>query len=212
MELSDYLTQPHHDWQALLATTYRVASGCHVQVTRLSASALPSGQSASTSASPPVTTHFFTLVREHFQVEAKLASTHLSQFQPWTHSASPSGSQQIVHGAHVLGEEMRMRMRMRDEGRRGGVKLYTPLTSHILILRPPPQVTAICATVDDNATLSGVLGLTSCLTLLHIFRQLLCHISTTPMFYTKKPRSLAISIESSVWSLSRVDFLTHDSN
>lgn len=53
--------------------------------------------------------------------------------------------------AHVLGEDMRMRMR--DGGRLGGVKLYTPLTSRILIFQPHPKVTAVCATIDDSVTL-----------------------------------------------------------
>lgn len=90
---------------------------------------------------PSVTTHFFTLVREHFRVEAKLASTHLFRFRTWTHLASPIGSQWMAHRAHGLGEDMRMRMR--DGGSLGGVRLYTPLTSRILIFQPHPRVTAV---------------------------------------------------------------------
>lgn len=80
-------------------------------------------------APPSVTTDFFTLIRKHFQHEAKLASTHLSWFWSCSHLVSPIGSQQMENWAHVLGEAMGMSIRMLDGGRRGGVKLYH--SSHV---------------------------------------------------------------------------------
>lgn len=80
-------------------------------------------------APPSVTTDFFTLIRKHFQNEAKVASTHLSWFWSCSHLVSPIGSQQMTNWAHVLGEAMGMSIRMLDGGRRGGVKLYH--SSHV---------------------------------------------------------------------------------
>lgn len=126
---------------SLLATIYRVPSGCCVR-TRLSASALPRGQSTSasppvTTTAPPGTTYFFTLVRKYSHVDAKLASTHLSWFWSWIHLVSPTGLQQMARWAHVLGEGMGWGCLMLGDCE--GWSFTTLPISHILIFQPQSQ-------------------------------------------------------------------------
>lgn len=157
MELCDYLTQLRHDWRVFWLPCLGHTPFCFSSIQwPVSLSFTPSDSNCPSS---PVTTHFFTLVREHFQVEAKLAYTHLSRFWSWTHLASPTESQQMVHWAHVLGRIWGCLIGVDKKG----VKLYH--STHFTHSDIPIQITAICATIDDNVTLSGVLGLTSCLTL-----------------------------------------------
>lgn len=169
MEFCDYLTQPRHDWRVCSAG-HHISSifwvpclghtpFCFSSTQRPVSLSLSLTPSDSNCPSPPVTTHFSTLVREHFQVEAKLASTHLFRFWPWTHLASPIGSQQMAHWAHVLGEDEDAWWG--ETGRGEALPLHSLYTFWYSNLPPAPRITATWATIDDNVTLLGVLGLTN---------------------------------------------------